>query len=148
LTANFSTAPSSWWAHRLPGQAGELARVGHRLPGEQLPDHLLAFVRDLLAGMSEIAPLLLVVLDDAERGEQFYRQRFQPAMVRLREAIETNLSKWDHRDFDVDLAMLTVCGMSLFVALHNRFGSTPTGGPDEIASEMLSIIWDGLRARD
>jgi AcrR family transcriptional regulator len=106
------------------------------------------FVRDLLSAMGEIAPLLLVVLGDADRGAEFYRERFQPALSRLRAAIETNLPKWSHRDFDPDLAMLTVCGMSLFIALHNRFGSTPTGEPDEIAPELLSIIWDGLRARD
>ena len=70
------------------------------------------------------------------------------ALSRLREAIDANLSKWAHREFDPDLAMLTVCGMSMFIALHNRFGSTPTGEPDEIAPELLSIIWDGLRARD
>jgi AcrR family transcriptional regulator len=105
------------------------------------------FVRDLLGAMGEIAPLLLVVLGDADRGAEFYRERFQPALSRLREAIDANLSKWAHREFDPDLAMLTVCGMTLFIALHNRFGSTPTGGPDEIAPELLNIIWDGLRAR-
>jgi hypothetical protein len=44
--------------------------------------------------------------------------------------------------------MLMVWGMSLFIALHDRFGNTPTGEPDEIAPELLSIIWDGLRVRD
>jgi len=62
--------------------------------------------------------------------------------------IDTNLPKWAHRDFDPNLAMLAVCGMSWFIALHNRFGSTPAGEPDDIAPELLSIIWDGLRARD
>jgi AcrR family transcriptional regulator len=106
------------------------------------------FVRDLLEAMGDIAPLLLAVLVDAERGKAFYRNRFQPALAQLREAIDTNLPQWAHRDFDPDLAALTVCGMCLFIALHNRFGDESTGAPSEIAPELLSIIWDGLRARE
>jgi AcrR family transcriptional regulator len=106
------------------------------------------FVRDLLEAMGDIAPLLLAVLGDAERGATFYQQRFQPALCRLREAIDTNLPKWQHRDFDPDLAAMSVVGMCLFIALHNRFGDTPTGEPKQIAPELLSIVWDGLRSRD
>jgi AcrR family transcriptional regulator len=107
-----------------------------------------AFVRDLLEAMRDIAPLLMVVLGDAERGADFYRQRFQPALSRLREVIDTNLPMWSHRDFDPDLAAMAVVGMCLFIALHNRFGNTPTDEPHQIAPELLSIVWDGLRARD
>src|SRR5438067_6956042 len=38
------------------------------------------FVRDLLEAMRDIAPLLTVVLGDAERGTHFYRERFEPAL--------------------------------------------------------------------
>jgi AcrR family transcriptional regulator len=107
-----------------------------------------AFVQDLLEAMRDIAPLLMVVLGDAERGAAFYRQRFQPALSRLREVIDTNLPMWSHRDFDPDLAAMAVIGMCLFIALHNRFGDTPTGEPSQIAPELLSIVWDGLRSRD
>jgi AcrR family transcriptional regulator len=107
-----------------------------------------AFVQDLLEAMRDIAPLLMVVLGDAERGATFYRQRFQPALSRLREIIDTNLPMWSHRDFDPDLAAMAVVGMCLFIALHNRFGDTPTGEPRQIAPELLSIVWDGLRSRD
>jgi AcrR family transcriptional regulator len=107
-----------------------------------------AFVQDLLEAMRDIAPLLMVVLGDAERGATFYRQRFQPALARLREVIDTNLPMWSHRDFDPDLAAMAVVGMCLFIALHNRFGDTPTGEPRQIAPELLSIVWDGLRSRE
>ena len=106
------------------------------------------FVGDLLEAMRDIAPLLLAVLGDAERGAMFYQHRFQPALRRLREVIETNLPKWSHRDFDPDLAAMAVVGMCLFITLHNRFGDTPTGEPHQIAPELLSIVWDGLRSRD
>jgi TetR/AcrR family transcriptional regulator len=126
--------------------------VGHAFrpaPGDaEVREVSEAFVRDLLDAMRDIAPLLLIVLGDAERGAAFYRDRFEPALGRLREAIDTNLPEWAHRDFDPDLAMLAVCGMCWFIALHNRFGTTPTGEPDDIAPEVLSIVWDGLRARD
>jgi hypothetical protein len=98
--------------------------------------------------MRDIAPLLLAVLGDAERGAMFYQQRFQPALSRLREVIDTNLPKWSHRDFDPDLAAMAVVGMCLFIALHNRFGDNPTGEPSQIAPELLAIVWDGLRSRD
>jgi len=106
------------------------------------------FVGDLLEAMTDIAPLLLVVLGDAERGKGFYRDRFQPALAQLRQVMDQNLPSWAHRDFDPHLAILTVCGMCLFIALHNRFGDTPTAEPGLIAPQLWSIIWDGLRARD
>ena len=31
--------------------------------------------------------------------------------------------------------------------LHDRFGSKPTSDANDIAPELLAIIWDGLRAR-
>jgi AcrR family transcriptional regulator len=105
------------------------------------------FVRDLLEAMRDIAPLLTVVLGDAERGTHFYRERFEPALARLRESIDANLGKWAHRDFDPELAMLAVCGMCWFIALHDRFSSKPTPDPKDIAPELLAIIWDGLRSR-
>jgi AcrR family transcriptional regulator len=106
------------------------------------------FIRGLLEAMDDIVPLLLVVLGDAERGKAFYRKRFQPALAQLRAAIDTNMPLWSHRDFDPDLATLAVCGMCLFVSLHNKFGDSPTGAPPQIAPELLGIVWDGLRTRE
>ena len=121
-------------------------RVAEPVPPGLVPQ--LPVIRDLLEAMGDIAPLLLAVLGDAERGKAFYRDRFQPALAKLREIIDVNLPSWAHRDFDPDLATMTVCGMCLFIALHNRFGDSPTGEPTQIAPELISIIWDGLRARD
>jgi len=105
------------------------------------------FFEELLEGMQEMAPLLLTVLGDAERGERFYREHFEPALDTMVERINENLDEWEHRDFDPHTAFRAAIGMCLQMALDARFGSRPARPPRELAPELLSIMWDGLRRR-
>jgi AcrR family transcriptional regulator len=105
------------------------------------------FVRDLLEGMRDIAPLLVAVLGDADRGERFYRERFEPALALMTERIDQNLGEWSHREFDANLAFRAVFGMCLFISLDWRFGSGTQPSAGDIAPQLLSIVWDGLRSR-
>jgi AcrR family transcriptional regulator len=105
------------------------------------------FVKELLEAMEDIAPMLIAVLGDEERGLSFYQRRFEPAVERMVEQIKGNLDLWDHREFNPDLAFRAVVGICLFVALDERFGKRHHGKPAELAPELLSIVWDGLRAR-
>jgi AcrR family transcriptional regulator len=105
------------------------------------------FVEELLEGMDDIAPMLIVVLGDDDRGLRFWRERLEPALDRMVEQIEANLDVWAHREFDPHLTFRAVVGMCLFIALDARFGSRDHGGPADIAPELLSLFWDGLRAR-
>jgi AcrR family transcriptional regulator len=107
-----------------------------------------AFVANLLRTMEEIAPLLTVVLSDAERGQRFYREHFEPAVERLERGVEKNIDKWEHRDFDWRTAIKSVFGMCLFMALDARFGSEDRRADlvkDE--PEVFRLIFDGLRRR-
>jgi AcrR family transcriptional regulator len=105
------------------------------------------FIKDLLDGMQEIAPLLVAVLGDADRGQQFYRERFTPALALMTSRINENLDQWAHIDFDPDLAFRAVFGMCLFVSLEWRFGTAEQPPADDLAPALMRIIWDGLRSR-
>jgi AcrR family transcriptional regulator len=106
-----------------------------------------AFVEELLEGMQDIAPMLIAVLGDEDRGLHFWQERLEPALDRMAKQIEANLDVWSHRTFDPHLAFRAVVGMCLFIALDARFGSRDHGEAADIAPELLSIVWDGLRAR-
>jgi len=105
------------------------------------------FVEELLGGMEEIGPMLVAVLSDETRGRKFYRERFEPALDRLVEQIRSNLPLWDHREFDPDLALRAMVGMCLFMALNERFSKRSHGTPEDMAAQLISFMWDGLRAR-
>jgi AcrR family transcriptional regulator len=106
-----------------------------------------AFVRDLLKTMEEIAPLLIVILADADRGLRFYREQFEPELERLQTTIDANLDEWAHRDFDHAIAVRAVFGMCLFVALDARFGSGQPQDAGVLVPELFAFFWDGLRRR-
>jgi TetR/AcrR family transcriptional regulator len=104
------------------------------------------FMGELLEAMREILPLLIVVLADAERGEEFYRKRLRPAIDEVVEATRANLELWEHQRFDPELVVRIAWGACWVLALDERLG----GGPvlaDDVVDSVLDIIWSGLRAR-
>jgi AcrR family transcriptional regulator len=105
------------------------------------------FVEELLGGMEDIAPMLVAVLSDETRGRAFYRKRFEPAIDRLVEQIQSNLPLWDHEEFDPHLALRSMIGMCLFIAVDERFGTRRQGDSETVASQLISFMWDGLRSR-
>ena len=106
-----------------------------------------AWVRDMLTAMREVAPLLMTVLAEPARARRFFQQRLEPEFDRLAQVIERNFAEWDHRDFDIPLAMRATTGMCLFMALDGHYGSAQAPAPAAIAPELFSLFWDGLRAR-
>jgi AcrR family transcriptional regulator len=108
----------------------------------------LPFVRDLLATMNEIAPLLAVVLTvDRDSSTRFYRTHVEPALDRVTEVSAANLPLWAHGPFDLSVLIRALFGMCMFLAMDQRYGSNPPRDPDDLAPALLNIILDGLRAR-
>jgi AcrR family transcriptional regulator len=106
------------------------------------------FIRDLLAAMREIAPMLnAVLLADRDIGEAFYRDRVEPAMAAIRAVIESNLALWEHRSFDSEVIVRAVYGMCWFFAIDDRYGTGLDKQPDQLAPELLSLLLDGLVTR-
>ena len=106
------------------------------------------FMADLMRSMREVTPLLTAVLSDYERGSHFYRERFQPALSDLTSVAETNLELWEHRQFDPQLLIRVAIGICWFLALDERFGDRPALDAEVLGPELLSVIFDGLRARE
>jgi AcrR family transcriptional regulator len=106
------------------------------------------FVRDLLATMNDIAPLLAVVLTvDRDSSTRFYRSHVEPALDRVAEVSAANLPLWAHSQFDLSILVRALFGMCMFLAMDQRYGSGPTHTPEELAPVLLDIVLDGVRAR-
>ena len=111
-------------------------------------EHSVDAIRDLLSAMREIAPLLGVVLTiDEATGKDFYRQRFEPSLQRIRDVLLANIALLDHREFNPDLVVRVVIGTSWFQAIDERFGAGDPAQGDEAARELMELILDGLIAR-
>jgi len=109
----------------------------------------IEFIRDLLSAMREVAPLLGVVLaTDALTGERFYRERFEPRLAQIRDVMVANTNQVHARPYNPDVGVRLVYGMCYFFALDHRFGSGTGLSDDDLAAELLSILFDGLVARD
>jgi TetR/AcrR family transcriptional regulator len=126
---------------RTPRPAGT---DGTRLVKEQSVE----FFVSLLVAMREIAPLLGIVLfSDEQEGSRYYRERIAPNYQRLRDVVTENLPTWDGRDFDPDILVRITLGMCWILAVDERFTPDAEYRPDEVARELVELVFDGIRAR-
>lgn len=105
------------------------------------------FVEDLLGVMDEIAPLVGVVLfGEAEAASAYYRKRLAPALEKVEEIVEAHQAAWAHQDFDPELVVELVFGMTWFLVLSDRFGARQRDR-SAMAATITRIIIDGLVQR-
>lgn len=129
-------------------RAAETSLVPHDADDEagDLRERSTDFIRDLLAGMREIAPLLGVVLSDQTAGIRFYEEQIQPRIDQMRDVIAANAPMF-HGSYDPEIIVRAVYGMCYFFALDERFGRGSGRDTDELASALLSMFFDGLAFR-
>jgi len=113
--------------------------------GEVMRAQTQAFIEDLLVAMEEVAPLLgLVLFGDAKSGQRYFRDRVEPALAPVREVARRNLRLWPHRDYDPDLIVDTIVGMTFFRALADRFMGRGPGDAAQIAEQLTAVLFDGM----
>jgi AcrR family transcriptional regulator len=106
------------------------------------------FIDEILGLMLELAPLLGVMLfADPERGSEFYRTRFAPAIERLTEAVHSADRSWEHREFDARLVVTSGVATCLMLALDSRFGGEMLADRERVTRELTENILLGLEAR-
>jgi len=129
-------------------RAAETSLVPHDADDEagDLRQRSTDFIRDLLGGMREIAPLLGVVLSDQTAGTRFYEEHLQPRIDQMRDVIAANAPMFDG-SYDPEIIVRAVYGMCYFFALDERFGQGSGHDIDELAHALLSIFFDGLAFR-
>lgn len=103
------------------------------------------YIVNLLAAMDEAGALLGVVLfSDADAGRSYFQQHIEPLFAQLRALVVETLPAWRHKDFDPDLAVTLVFGMTWYAALEERFRSGPPRDRAAVAEQITAIVFDGL----
>ena len=103
------------------------------------------FIYDLSAAMEEIAPLLGIVLfGDADTAKTYYQDRIRPSLAKIQTVIETNYASWPHRDFDPELIVESLFGLTWFLAISDKL-SDRKRNRDDVAEQVMNLIMNGLK---
>lgn len=103
-----------------------------------------AFYEELLAGLMEVTPLLGVVLfEDREKGEHFYKEHVLPVIEILVGVVERNWTTWSHRDFDPHLVTTAAVGMCLGIAVDHTFRGVELDSR-RVSHHVADLVFFGL----
>lgn len=112
---------------------------------QHMKDRTASFVVDLLEAMEEIGPLLGVALyGGSDSPLEVYAERIEPYLQAITEAVEISTGWWDHRPFHPGIPARMAFGTVLMIALSKQAAGWDLDY-DEVASQIGSIIVDGLR---
>ncbi|WP_158260413.1 TetR/AcrR family transcriptional regulator [Mycobacterium talmoniae] len=110
------------------------------------------FMRTLLRTFAESVPALGVILfGERDVARRFYGAHFRPLIDAAVEASKANLSRWPHRDFDLETAISAAFGAAFWTALDL---SMRGGMPDQLdlpaldaqADRLADLLIDGISA--
>jgi TetR/AcrR family transcriptional regulator len=108
-------------------------------------ERTVTFFEDLLRAMSEIAPLLGVVLfADQDRGRHFYREHIEAAFAGIAALTRATIGDWMHKDFDEELFARIVIGLGFMMAVDAHLGSHGSRDTRTLAVELTTILFDGI----
>lgn len=116
--------------------------------GKTMHARTLHYVRDLLAMMEEVGPLLGVVFfGDTEAAGVHLRDRIAPYLAQVRAVVEANLPSWRHHDFDPELSVQAIFGAAWFYATVARLEGRQIDR-DRVAEALTTMMLEGLRSRE
>ncbi|BBY25730.1 TetR family transcriptional regulator [Mycobacterium stomatepiae] len=108
-------------------------------------ERTVTFFEDLLRAMSEIAPLLGVVLfADQDRGRHFYREHIETAFAGIATLTRATIGDWLHKDFDEEMFARIVIGLGFMMAVDGHLGSHGARDARTQAVELTTILFDGI----
>ncbi|WP_305093243.1 TetR/AcrR family transcriptional regulator [Prescottella sp. R16] len=112
--------------------------------GDLMYERTYRFVLDLMSAMDEIGPLLGIILfGQADQAAEYFRKRIEPSLDRIRNVTNANMIAWTHREFDSDLTVRLVLGMTWFLSVSDRLGDRQRD-QSETAHSITKMILSGL----
>lgn len=123
------------------------AQADERMTADALRrDYVVELVEEMLTGMTEVAPLLGVVLFGGEdRARDFYRAQFSPALDQLAAGLRTFQATHDVPPYDPRMVVDICIGTALLLALDDRYRADPGPAISEraqaLADHVLQITW-------
>lgn len=102
------------------------------------------FLTALLRMMIESCDALGVILfSDRDRARHFYTEHLRPVIDTAVQTTLANLSRWEHRDFDVEIAWQTLFGTAFWLALDRSMrGDQPDLGRQ--VNGLIDLVFDGI----
>lgn len=115
--------------------------------GQTMHERTSHYMRDLLAMMEEVGPLLGVVFfGETEAATIYLRDRIAPYLAQVRAIVEANLASWQHPEFDTELSVHAAFGAAWFHATVARLHGRAVDR-ERVAEALTSMMLDGLRSR-
>ncbi|MGO4256401.1 TetR/AcrR family transcriptional regulator [Marmoricola sp. RAF53] len=114
---------------------------------EEMHERTRMFIGDLVTVMSDIAPLLGVMIFSGEApGAQSFQSTVAPVLDQVADVIRKNLGWWDHRAFDPDNVVRLLFGAVWFEVTANRLGERSLDTVTFV-DELTDTLIFGLAAR-
>lgn len=97
------------------------------------------FMRTLLRTFTEsVQPLGVILFGDHAAARRFYVTHFRPLIDAAIEASRANLTRWPHRDFDLETAINTAFGAAFWTALDRAMRDA--GAPSAMQADELALL--------
>lgn len=109
---------------------------------ESTREFLTALVQMFVESVGALGVILFGKHDHARR---FYASHISPLIDAAVDATTMNLDRWDHRDFDVEMAVQSMFGTAFWLALDRSMRD----GNDDLSRQIDAIIditFDGISA--
>lgn len=120
------------------------------LPPDPVGEAQRESTRDFLAALLEmfvqsVGALGVILFGDHDHARRFYADRIRPLIDAAVDATRLNLDRWEHRDFDLEIAVQSMFGTAFWLALDRAM----CDGHDDLATQVdaiIAITFDGIGA--
>ena len=120
------------------------AAAEYSVNAEALREQARQFVSDLYDVMTEVAPLLGVILfSDADRAREYFRKRIKPNLKQLEALLKLEYDSWPHRDYDPEALVEWLFAITWFSATIDKLTKRKRNRY-EVAGQIIDLIVDGL----
>lgn len=104
------------------------------------------FLAALLRMFSEsVGALGVILFGNHDHARRFYAGHIRPLIDAAVEATRLNLDRWEHREFDVEIAVQSLFGTAFWLALDRSMHD----GNDDLATQVdaiMDITFNGINA--
>lgn len=106
--------------------------------------------RDFLGALLQmfvesVGALGVILFGDHDHARRFYTEHIRPLIDAAVDATSLNLDRWEHREFDVEMAVQSMFGTAFWLALDRSMrGGSGDFGPQIDA--LIDITFEGINA--
>lgn len=131
--------------HELLSDRIEAVRTLPSDPGgipqrESTREFLAALMQMFVESVGELG---VILFGDQERAHRFYGERIRPLIDAAIEVTRLNLDRWEHHDFNVEIATQTLFGTAFWLAL-DRSMRRSGDDLDSQVDALINLVFEGI----